>query len=329
MNGKRLLCATIALILLIPLTVFSASAKTEKIKADGFNSVRGSGQLIIYTPDMGETTATNEWGAEAVIENDCCVKVGGNNNTIPKNGFVISGHDEGEGGKNMGKWIKDKVSVGDYVYYDAGGNITVSDEPQASPNYYEVEATVNGFNVTRGENFLVIYNQRGKKTGTNQWGYEVTVTSGFITDMGGNDNTVPSLDDSFVISGHGTMVEWLQENARLGMRAEYDIGAKKLKLIYDEAAAMAGVEALYGKLSSAYDEALENYIYFDSKAVKNVLQDIQKQIQSAKNAYYKDKNGAALSAAAEKISASIEQTSLALTEKRAVEYRAVWLRAAE
>lgn len=53
---------------------------------------RGVDSLILYTPEFGERTGTNEWGAEAIIVKGVVEVVGGNNSAIPENGFVLSGH---------------------------------------------------------------------------------------------------------------------------------------------------------------------------------------------------------------------------------------------
>ena len=323
----KLICLLIAAAMICAaLPAFAAAETKAQIKADGFNTVRESGTLIIYTPAMGATTMTNEWGCEAVIENDRCIKVGGGNNSIPANGFVISGHDEDEGGKRMGKWIQNNISVGDYVYYTADGEITVSTTPVAVSAYYEVSTRIDGFNVTRQENFLVIYNQTGKTTGTNQWGFEAVVTAGVITSIGGNDNLVPSEAGSFVISGHGTSVDWIQENAKLGMGAKYDAAEKKLTLIYDEKAALSGAKAQLEIVKASYESANKNYMLFDSETVGQKIAGIENAINAADAAYSANSDGAALAAEAEKINADIKAAAAMISESRPVEYRAAWLR---
>jgi len=67
---------------------------------------RGPNQLVIYTRDFGKTTGTNEFGKEAVVEDDIVVALTGANSTIPKNGYVISGHGKAK------KWISDNLKIG-------------------------------------------------------------------------------------------------------------------------------------------------------------------------------------------------------------------------
>lgn len=89
--------------------VYSAA----KLKADAYNpkkkednpagwdhtsntpypGMRGAEQLIVYDANYGETTGTNPWGIEAVInEEGKVISCGGNNTSIPTKGLVLSGH---------------------------------------------------------------------------------------------------------------------------------------------------------------------------------------------------------------------------------------------
>ena len=63
-----------------------------KISFDGFNSVRTENTIKIY--DTGESSKTNIWGSEVVVNGDGFVSsIGGNDNKIPAGGFVISAGD--------------------------------------------------------------------------------------------------------------------------------------------------------------------------------------------------------------------------------------------
>ncbi|MBP5230859.1 MAG: family 10 glycosylhydrolase, partial [Clostridia bacterium] len=74
---------------------------------------------------------------------------------------------------------------------------------------------LNGFNVTRGTDQMVVYDQ-GETTNTNEWGYEVTVSAeGIVTKIGGNNSPIP--EGGFVVSGHGTSASWLKTIVRVGM----------------------------------------------------------------------------------------------------------------
>ncbi|WP_240339752.1 hypothetical protein [Halobacillus ihumii] len=59
---------------------------------DGVNKFRGAGELIQYTPEHGDTTGTNIYGYEVTVVEGKVVKRGGNNSSIPNNGYVLSIH---------------------------------------------------------------------------------------------------------------------------------------------------------------------------------------------------------------------------------------------
>lgn len=71
-----------------------------------FAGGRGANHLVVYTPEYGEKTNTNEWGSEAIIHNGMVVSIGENNSYIPKNGMVISGNDQAS------QWINKNLEVG-------------------------------------------------------------------------------------------------------------------------------------------------------------------------------------------------------------------------
>jgi len=112
------------------------AALTEKDPADRqFPGGRGSNEFIMYTPAHGNRTATNEWGAEAVIKDGVVRTVGGNNSEIPPEGFVLSGHGD------AARWIVDHLFPGVEVRCD-GLEITatVSDRTRL---YYAGEIMAN------------------------------------------------------------------------------------------------------------------------------------------------------------------------------------------
>ncbi len=76
---------------------------------------RGPNELVVYTPSYGsDTTKTNPWGIEAVISNGEVAELGGNNHSIPENGFVISGHG------SSAAWISANLSIGAQVSLEGG-----------------------------------------------------------------------------------------------------------------------------------------------------------------------------------------------------------------
>ena len=77
-----------------------------------YPGLRGPNQLVIYTPFYGLRTGTNEFGTEAIVENNMVVRLNGADSIIPKNGFVISGHGKAK------TWIIKNIQIGSKVYID-------------------------------------------------------------------------------------------------------------------------------------------------------------------------------------------------------------------
>src|SRR5699024_5720684 len=71
---------------------------------DGVNRFRGASELIMYTPEYGETTGTNIYGYEITVVDDTVVKMGGNNSPIPDDGYVLSLH--------VSNWLEDNAIIG-------------------------------------------------------------------------------------------------------------------------------------------------------------------------------------------------------------------------
>lgn len=81
-----------------------------------YPGLRGPNQLIVYTPAYGLRTGTNEFGTEAIIENNMVVRLNGADSIIPKNGFVVSGHGKAK------NWIMKNLQIGTKVYIDYANN---------------------------------------------------------------------------------------------------------------------------------------------------------------------------------------------------------------
>ena len=78
-------------------------------RGGGYPGYRGANQLIIYTPEYGRKTGTNEFGTEAIVVNGYVTSLSGADSLIPYNGFVISGH-------GMAKeWINKNVTLGSKI----------------------------------------------------------------------------------------------------------------------------------------------------------------------------------------------------------------------
>lgn len=89
-------------------------------KGINYPGLRGSNQLVIYTPNFGMRTGTNEFGTEAIIVGDTVNSLSGADSIIPANGLVISGHG------NAKKWINENIMIGSKIYIDLDKKIITS-----------------------------------------------------------------------------------------------------------------------------------------------------------------------------------------------------------
>ncbi|OGO87007.1 MAG: hypothetical protein A2Y15_07505 [Clostridiales bacterium GWF2_36_10] len=333
-NFTKKICSMLLTIVLlvsfsISISVFSVAAEAKTVTANRINKTRDGGHLVIYTPEFGATTNTNEWGYEVTIIDNKVTKVGGNNSAIPANGFVLSGHDLDEGSETekMKSYLMNNIKVGDYVYFiETTLVITISDEPVTPSSFYSVSTTFTTINDIRSENSLIIYNTKGKRTETNEWGYEVVCEGGVIIKLGDNNNLIPNTEGSFVVSGHGTMAEWLKVNAKVGMAVTYDNSNKIINFVYDENTAAVGININIAALEDEYNTSIENYSYIDFETAKTKLDELKSSFNAADEAF---KNGGKVEdfdTACSESAKKIADITLLLSESRTVEYRGVWIR---
>ncbi len=327
-------CILLLLVLCLTATVWvlpaSVRAETATVTASGINVARGEGQLILYTSSYGATTNTNEWGVEAVVGRDNRVtEVGGNNVQIPEGGFVLSGHDA-ESGKGMKTWINENVKVGDYVYYDANSlQITVSDQPIGDLDvvFYDLSATITGVNRVRYDNDLILFTSTyGSNTKSNEYGYEVAVQDGLVTSVGGNSTDIPTGENSFVMSGHGTNADWLRLNVRLGMRAEYDTAAMTVTFHYDAEGLEAGLTHALDDLQTKLEQAKADYLYMDYDGFETTYQETKDALSDAIKAHNDGGEDRAFANACDEVNLSVQKLTSLLSESKTVQYRAVWIR---
>ncbi len=75
---------------------FEAAAVTPdgSVPIDGVNRDRRADELLLYRPSFDQTTRTNAFGAEAVVSGGVVTDIVDQrgNSTIPRDGFVLSGH---------------------------------------------------------------------------------------------------------------------------------------------------------------------------------------------------------------------------------------------
>lgn len=78
--------------------------------ASFYPGLRGSNQMVVYTPTFGLRTGTNEFGTEAIVDGNIVTSLSGADSVIPSDGLVISGHG------NAKKWMNENILVGSKIY---------------------------------------------------------------------------------------------------------------------------------------------------------------------------------------------------------------------
>ena len=217
---KKFVSLLLAALLTVPAFALVPSAREDATFAIvGINVTRTADSVVIYTAS-GSRTGTNQWGFEACVDADgVIISVGGNNNTVPVGGFVISAHGTAAAA------LRECAAAGRHArYFEKPAMVIISDN--YIPPFFSAEYAFSGVNRMRRTNQIIVYNWGGT-TNTNQWGFEVCVdSSGTVISVGGNNSLIP--DGGFVISGHGDGADLLRNSIIPGLHVEYD--ADKLML---------------------------------------------------------------------------------------------------
>lgn len=205
----------------------------QTVDVTGKNVARGDDSLILYDAAYGPNTRTNPYGVEVIA-----IPVDKNTATgqtyrvrdirsvwecsqnkalqcgsaeIPSNGIVLSAMgNRRDALKNLK--IGDSLVLRTGWFQQRQSPISViNPTPQNNP-------AGSGFPGYRASNQLVVYDAGSGRpnTGTNEFGFEVTVRNGIVTAQEGSDSTIPA--DGFVLSGHGKARGWLIANAPLGAK---------------------------------------------------------------------------------------------------------------
>lgn len=225
-------------------TAHTEEGKTLVITAKDI--AQPSQAIVLYTPDFGASTRTNGNSVEITATQlkskkgvnsgeasyivksvrsvlDCQIgKSGGKNITnnpcgnsrIPENGIVLSA--SGDYRKTLlTGFAKDTVfTLTPQWFQTKTYPLTVIDPSPAN------NPIASGFPGYRGSHQLVVYdkNYGQPQTGTNEFGFEVTVVNGVVVAQEGSNSQIP--ENGFILSGHGRARDWLIANAPLGAKIE-------------------------------------------------------------------------------------------------------------
>ena len=281
-------------------TVVAADGATTTIDAIDPSS-RAAGVLALYTPDSGAETKTNAFGGEAVLRAvgggtyevlsvctvfDPCPKPG--NHAIPADGVVLSASPPETGGTDDRRWLRDKLHTGDRVQLRnllirrAATTLDATD-PTAATNPGGVDpAKGECFPGCRGAEQLIRYTPAAgrERTGTNDYGYEITVRDGRVVARQGGNSVVPA--DGFVLSGHGSRGSWLEGNAPLG--AKVTVTGAAVTVDVDADSFLLGAERAVTAARQAKGAAQATCLKIDPGAVDTALGEAAELLAQARDA---------------------------------------------
>ncbi|OGO87008.1 MAG: hypothetical protein A2Y15_07510 [Clostridiales bacterium GWF2_36_10] len=188
---------------------------------------------------------------------------------------------------------------------------------------YSVSANINGINVIRKTDYMVIYNNRGSYTETNVYGYEVVVTAGVVTGISGNNSYIPVEIGSYVVSGHGSSVEWLKANVVLGMSVTYN--TTKVTFIYDNSTVLRNLELSINKMQDVYNDAKATYRLIDYSGLSSRIQSVNNSFNSLKAAYSTN-HSYDIETNSAPLFEEVKDIQNLCVESSSVEIRGVWIR---
>ena len=321
---KKVLSLLLCLFLtvcLLPIAVLIPSAaeegEPETWTLNGFNTVCRTGFAVVYT-EAGTQTGTDEKCIDVLVGADGKIlSVGGNNATVPENGFVLSG-------SGVKKKKLQTLEPGDGVLLTRNGNGgTVTLVTKAYNPFSESSVPYNARNSTRSADTVILYDT-GSTTRTNEWGYEVSVDkNGTVISLGGNDSPIP--EGGFVLSGHGKGKTALEEAAKLGMSVKLDTDNKTILFRVDADSYRKAYELRVEGYEEQKQAASEACLMLDNEAVGQSLSRLKERCNELAAALSND-DRVALYMKEAAFESEAETLSGLLTESDPAELRAVWIR---
>ncbi len=316
-----LILTVCTLLSLLPFAVYGEGVtEVTEYPLTGIDTDCRTGHLVVYTQG-GSATGTDEKCTEAMVNAEGRVtSVGGHNNTVPEGGFILAG-------SSSKAKVVEALQVGDGVFYSAS-KLTVTVIPGDFDPFYETSVTVNGINTTRKQDTIIFFDGKDGKTstGTNAWGFEVTVDQdGYVIVVGGNDSPIP--EGGYVLSGHGTGKTALEAAAKGGMKVTISTDRKTATFAFDTDSAYKEYVLAVENLTKAYDTAKKEHRLMDRALADKAMEALQTTLKGLKKALDDGDYVKYLKGVSEMESLTVA-AKRAMTEDLSAEARGVWLRPA-
>ncbi|TDD07730.1 hypothetical protein E1292_12600 [Nonomuraea deserti] len=318
--------------------VVAADGSRQEITAIDPTS-RAAGALALYTPAFQPSTGTNAFGGEAVLRRtgerdvyevlDVCTALtpscdNPGDNAIPADGMVLSASPGGT--PDVREFLRDHLKRGDRVRLEnllfRSVNATLDAvDPTAASNPAGVDpATGQCFPGCRGAEQLVVYTQ-GERTGTNAYGFEVTVVDGRVSARGGGDSPIPA--GGYVLSGHGSKGEWLSANAVMG--AAVTRQDSHVAISVDAGTYVRGAERQIATAGTGLTDATATCLPVDGAAAGRHLRQAEELLARARA----ETDEPASAELAQRAGREAAQAWYRTRESRPAEGRGIWVRPTE
>lgn len=174
----------------------------------------------------------------------------------------------------------------------------------------------------RGVNQLIIYTKEyGDRTNTNEFGSEAIVQNGIVTQLYGADSIIP--ENGYVISGHGTAKNWINENITIGTKVFIDTQNMTLKTYITPYSFIFGAEEKIKEVLSIMHYYEMNNPCYDRREAESYL---KKAKINLKRAEHDNKDVQKYAAIASAMANKAIETALPYYPN---EFKGVWIRPTE
>ncbi|NYH91910.1 family 10 glycosylhydrolase [Actinopolymorpha rutila] len=301
------------------------------LAVSGYDRTRGADQLLVYTPAWGESTRQNQWGAEAVVDGGVITKLTapgiGGDAPVPAGGDTLSGH--GQAATWMGAHLRVGMRIElrkDAIMATSHTDTTTVTKVDPAPPWE--------FPGGRGPDELVVYTPAYSEatTGTNQYGVEAVAEragSGYrVTAVGGNNSTIPA--NGIVLSGHGTMLAWIQQNVIPGtlLTLSDDTAGATLSATIDAMSYLYAGQLAVDAAQDRIDAARASFADAPLDRATGTLAQARGQLTQAGDKHEAGDDRGAIETADQAATTAVQAGELT-AESDAVEARAVWHRPTE
>ncbi|MBD2870190.1 glycoside hydrolase family 10 protein [Paenibacillus arenilitoris] len=309
------------------------------------NAGRGPADIVLYLPSYGSATRTNPWGMELTVENGTVTRIvaiaqdaGGNwldnNSPIPPGGYVLSIQADSPHYGQLNGTVREGDPIDLHTdnesliqAYKTGYDALNPKTREDNPGGWD-DGSNAPFPGHRGADQLIVYDgSYGSSTGTNPWGYEVTVNAdGKVTRIGGNDSPIPA--GGYVISGHGVQADWLSEHVAVGSAFKLLAEKKQALFLFTPESYLDKGRIGIDAAGQALLDAKRQFLDVDYAGIERELAQAEEGL-GALSERIRQGNFERFAEDFAKLAEGVDRAGFMTYESRAVDHRSIWIRPKE